>query len=652
MLPSPIESVPSQTQENNVDPSTEAGEAAIMLPSPSITETAAETNVEVMEHQPHHGVEPSTEQKETIRQLQQLRGFKRSRDRAASKCLIGMNYKNRSEQDVKNLTPKKGHAKINPRTTQIRYVLDQYKQKKPILELHHAFDFSVAFWNFIYNFFWILSFPILLYREGKAGFRARDMLSFFAFPFFPWLATNVAFWMSSTETKNCFVFPFVIMNLLRVSCMLVLAIKWGYYTAQTLCEYNDSTNKITFDYIHSLELIPGWLMQSPLSIARELYYTEQRLGIDLSALRMTFRDTKAFDLNSGKHCSCSRYWTTLDWFVPYVFLNVVSGESFLKPSLFIYWMLGLQILMFYTIIARMLPWSSAQASFAMCDVYCWVIVGTLPLQLGLTVYSAWLWCMCMAFDMTRRWSRMRLCTHLLDPKRETFQGAEMRSSYKAQLFASVAKLKRKNLKVLDLQTIDLYSSQTLYSWSQFRTVLFDAGKMFFEREEAYNGLMILSALFILLFLLYSLITENIVIVWEDVILTLIIAVFILGPSMWVLSYGNGLNYQTSKQQKILSERAVDMLHFEYMAEDKKAMYWVEEIRKAREMCDAVIDVLNLHEYDVSFLGIKVDNSVFQLIVSVIGITLYLIGWHVYQNMINQNKQIEQPSKKKRKIHTP
>eukprot|EP01083_Nonionella_stella_P128692 390016_1 len=395
MLPSPIESVPSQTQENNVDPSTEAGEAAIMLPSPSITETAAETNVEVMEHQPHHGVEPSTEQKETIRQLQQLRGFKRSRDRAASKCLIGMNYKNRSEQDVKNLTPKKGHAKINPRTTQIRYVLDQYKQKKPILELHHAFDFTVAFW----------------------------MLSI-------------------------------------------------------------------------------W---------------KQRI---------------------------------------------------------------------------------------------------------------------VSFFLSRRWSRMRLCTHLLDPKRETFQGAEMRSSYKAQLFASVAKLKRKNLKVLDLQTIDLYSSQTLYSWSQFRTVLFDAGKMFFEREEAYNGLMILSALFILLFLLYSLITENIVIVWEDVILTLIIAVFILGPSMWVLSYGNGLNYQTSKQQKILSERAVDMLHFEYMAEDKKAMYWVEEIRKAREMCDAVIDVLNLHEYDVSFLGIKVDNSVFQLIVSVIGITLYLIGWLVYQNMIN------------------
>eukprot|EP01083_Nonionella_stella_P204045 744117_1 len=380
-------------------------------------------------------------------------------------------------------------------------------------------------------------------------------------------------------------------------------------------------------------------MSHPLSIGRELFYAEQRLGIDVSKLRMTFRDTKAFDLNTGNHCSCSRYWTSLDWFIPYVFLNVVSGETvFLNPKRFFCWLVTFQLVIFYCTIARILPWSTSQMTFADCDTNCWIIICSMPLPLGFAIYIAWLWSMCMAFDMTRRWSRMKLCTHLLDPKRETFQGSQMRQSYKAQLFGSVSKFNRKTLRTLDLQTIDVYSSQTLYSWSRFRAVLFDCGKMFFQREEAYTGLLILCTLFVLFFFLYSLVSDGIVIVWEDLIITLILSVFILAPSMWILSCGNGLNYQTTKQRKILSDRAVEMLHFEYVAQDKKLKFWAMEMENAREMCETVIDVLDLHEYDTTLLGIKVDNSVFQLVVSVIVIMLYLIAWCVYQNMIKDAQQ--------------
>eukprot|EP01083_Nonionella_stella_P204046 744118_1 len=163
-------------------------------------------------------------------------------------------------------------------------------------------------------------------------------------------------------------------------------------------------------------------------------------------------------------------------------------------------------------------------------------------------------------------------------------------------------------------------------------------KCFFQREEAYTGLLILCTLFVLFFFLYSLVSDGIVIVWEDLIITLILSVFILAPSMWILSCGNGLNYQTTKQRKILSDRAVEMLHFEYVAQDKKLKFWAMEMENAREMCETVIDVLDLHEYDTTLLGIKVDNSVFQLVVSVIVIMLYLIAWCVYQNMIKDAQQ--------------
>ena len=79
-------------------------------------------------------------------------------------------------------------------------------------------------------------------------------------------------------------------------------------------------------------------------------------------------------------------------------------------------------------------------------------------RLAWGVMNAFLWSAAMAIDFDRRYNRMKLCTHLLDPKRETFKGDEMRRSYRPQLFGSVSKIKPKNLKGLDLQTIDIYSN--------------------------------------------------------------------------------------------------------------------------------------------------------------------------------------------------
>ena len=70
-----------------------------------------------------------------------------------------------------------------------------------------------------------------------------------------------------------------------------------------------------------------------------------------------------------------------------------------------------------------------------------------------------------------------------------------------------------------------------------------------------------------------------------------------------------------------------------MGHKNNMMLWVQEVKKGREMCEAVVDVLSQNEYSVDIFGIKVDNSVFQLIATVIGILLYIIGWFVYQKWI-------------------
>lgn len=133
--------------------------------------------------------------------------------------------------------------------------------------------------------------------------------------------------------------------------------------------------------------------------------------------------------------------------------------------------------------------------------------------------------------------------------------------------------------------------------------------------------------------LYCLVHDNIKLVWEDAIITLVLSLFTLAPSMWTLSCATSLNYQTAKQQKILSERAVEMLHNQHIAEEENKKQWVEHIEQAREMCNSAIDVLSIDEYNVELLGMKVDSGVINLISTVIGILLYVSGYLVYNEWI-------------------
>jgi len=657
MLPG-LDTLPSATDQENDDSAGTAGSTDIIVTTEennTLTANTTESSNENDANGQTSTVPLSSSQKEEaskppapvthtmsaqdlakIKEMQKQRGLKRSNSKYIGSIGNKQEYENAEESMITNLTPKKGNAKIDARITKIRYLLDQYKQNKPEIELEHKFDFNRAFWEFIYNYFYCLAWPILLYREGRAGFMSREMLSPLSLG--SWLlfvVSNVTWFRSPNETKSCFWFPVFVMNVTVISQKLVLATKYGYYPSTCFIEYNDRDQPASNDYIASLLLIPGWLMQHPLTMARELYYTEERLGVDLSRLRLTFRDTKAFDLGKGQNCTCSRYWTKLDWFVPYIYVFENSSGNRTMGGFFA-WILFFIVLSYYTTAARIAPWSNSNVSVSDCNNYCWILIGTLPLVLGVALWASFLWTTGMAFDFTRRYNRMKLCTHLLDPKRETFNSDVMRRSYKAQLFGSVAKLKPKKLKPLDLQTIDFYSADTVFAWSQFRTCLYDIGHLFLLREEAYNGYLVIVALTVLFFFLYSMVTDGIVVVWEDLIITMLLAVFVLVPSMWTLSCGNSLNYQTLKQQKILSERAVEMLHFQYVAEQKGLDYWVQEVGKARDMIDATIDVLSQDEYSVTFLGIRVDNSVFQLITTIVGILLYISGYVVYTQWIVGN----------------
>merc|ERR1712173_486702 len=147
-------------------------------------------------------------------------------------------------------------------------------------------------------------------------------------------------------------------NLLTLNRYLVIATKYGYLPSLYRYEYNDSDTKISTDYIRSLHLVPGWIHQHPLAIARELYYTEKRLGIDLSKLRLNFRDTKAFNLANGTNCSCSRFYTMLDWFIPFIFVKANSSTSILNVGFF-YFVIVFVLFMAYATIARMFEYSQS-----------------------------------------------------------------------------------------------------------------------------------------------------------------------------------------------------------------------------------------------------------------------------------------------------
>ena len=120
---------------------------------------------------------------------------------------------------------------------------------------------------------------------------------------------------------------------------------------------------------------------SPLAISRILLKRAE-LGINLAKLRMTFRDTKSFDLTKGANCSCSRYWTKLDWFVPYVFVNANQKGEKVSNNIWFLWLIPFTLLLYYTTAARLLPYSLAEISTDDCDTHCWIIIGCLPIALS------------------------------------------------------------------------------------------------------------------------------------------------------------------------------------------------------------------------------------------------------------------------------
>lgn len=79
-----------------------------------------------------------------------------------------------SGQSLHHLNLQKGKVRIHPKIRDIRALLDKYSDMKPIVNLHESFNFSRMFWEGFYNFFHFLSFPILLYREGKYGLIPRQ----------------------------------------------------------------------------------------------------------------------------------------------------------------------------------------------------------------------------------------------------------------------------------------------------------------------------------------------------------------------------------------------------------------------------------------------------------------------------------------------
>ena len=113
---------------------------------------------------PLHSAGPSADQLDAIRKMQQQRGLKRANSTYCGSVGCAGDIEQADESLIKNLTPRKGKAKIDKRITKIRYILDRYKQMKPEIELNHSFDFNRAFFEFIYNFFHVLAYPLLIYR--------------------------------------------------------------------------------------------------------------------------------------------------------------------------------------------------------------------------------------------------------------------------------------------------------------------------------------------------------------------------------------------------------------------------------------------------------------------------------------------------------
>ena len=225
---------------------------------------------------------------------------------------------------------------------------------------------------------------------------------------------------------------------------------------------------VSHEYLHSLHLMTGWGGQLALTMSREFWLSQSRLHIDLSNLRLTFRDTKAFDLTESKYCSCSRWSTMLDWLVPflYVFTNK-QAFTFLKAK-FISLSLFLNIFFVFVCCYQRINQGGN-------IIFGWILTICITISASINVHNCIVWSLFVSRDFTKRWERVVFCTRLLDPKQDAFVG-DMKNSYKVHVFAALGKISKKSLKKLNLHTIDLYNPDSIYSWSQLRNIVFDCGK--------------------------------------------------------------------------------------------------------------------------------------------------------------------------------
>ena len=127
------------------------------------------------------------------------------------------------EQSLRYLNPKKGKVKTHKDVEKIRGIFDTYAEMKPIVQLHESFNFNRMFWEFCYNFFHFLAFPVLIARETKYGLYPREFLiskDFFWAPIFAavtWtciVIANIIYCQGTENLRLLYFFPITVMNLL------------------------------------------------------------------------------------------------------------------------------------------------------------------------------------------------------------------------------------------------------------------------------------------------------------------------------------------------------------------------------------------------------------------------------------------------------
>ena len=97
---------------------------------------------------------------------------------------------------------------------------------------------------------------------------------------------------------------------------------------------------------------------------------------------------------------------------------------------------------------------------------------------------------------------------------------------------------------------------------------------------------------------------------------------------FTLSCANASNVEAVKQQKQLTERLVEMQVNEIDSRAEGNPYWQQEMRMAKEMTESGITMIKNNEYLINFFGVNVDNSLIQLICSIIIILAYIAFYGV------------------------